>query len=349
MALIISMSVMGGCSQQMKDSAGEVVANAIEAEREVNSYYAEATMKTFEKEQLVEDAKLIEYMGDNGKMKMITENKKGKERVTVLNDGKQMLMYDEGNKQAFSMNISSPVDMLSNSPKESVNVMLESMKDTHKQQVIGEEKINGFNTTHIKLKPNRKDDIIGETDLWIDQKTWFIIKSKYYTADTKMIIEYKKVDFSPKFADDTFKLDIPKSVKITPTEDMNNERAGTIEDAEAAIGQPFLLINENDATVEKIMLADLNGEIDRTEVNVSYKNENGPLFNLAVFKTPEDDELKVKGNYKIRGQNAEYYESIRNILWDENGVRYTIYIQNPHLPFEDVVKMMEKMKLSSDK
>lgn len=348
-ALIISMSVMGGCSQQMKASAEEIVANAIEADKKVDAYYAEATMKTYEKEQLIEDMTLVEYMDDNGKMKVITENKKGKERVTVLNDGKQLLMYDEGNKEAFSMKISSPAEMPSNSPKESVNGMLESMKETHKQKVVGEEKINGFNTTHLKLTPNQKDDIIGEMELWIDQKTWFIIKSKSYTADTKMIMEYKKVDFSPKFADDTFNLDIPKSVKITPMEDMNNEREGTIEDAEAAIGKPFLQFNESDATIENIMLTEMNGEIDRTEVNITYKNEGGPLFNLAVFKTPEGDELKINGNYKVRGQNAEYFESIRSLLWDENGVRYSILIENPHLSIEDVVKMTEKMKLSSDK
>ncbi|WP_195892845.1 LolA family protein [Bacillus massiliigorillae] len=347
MALMISIAVMGGCSQQMTASAEEIVSNAIEAGKEVEAYYAEATMKIYEKDQLKEESTIKEFVDVSGKRKVITEDKNKKQRVTALNDGKQLLMYDEGNRQAMSMDISN-IDMPTSSPKDQMNMMLNAVKDSHKREIVGEEKINGFDTTHIKLTSKEKNDIMGDMDFWIDQKTWFVIKNESQTGDIKSVMEYKKIDFSPKFEENTFKLNIPDSIKIIPMEDMNKETEGTIVDAEAAIGKPFLQFNVDDATVESIKINKLKGELNRTEVNISYKNDEGPLFHLAVFKTPEGDKLKIKGNYKVRGQNAEYLELIRNISWDEDGVRYSLLIENPKLSLEDVLKMTEKMKLSSE-
>ena len=346
--LTLAMMVMAGCSQTIKVSAEEMVSNAITSSKEVGAYYAEASMWTYEQDNLIGEMSIKEYVKEDGVRKIVTEDKILNQKAYALNDGKQVIVYDEANKVAHNMDVST-LEIPNSSPREQFVQMLEGMKKTHSQKIVGEEKMNGFDTAHIKLIPNEKDEFMGEMDLWVDQKTWFIIKLEVVMGDSKSVMEYKTIDSSPKFEEGTFEIEIPESVTIIPIEDMLEETAVTVEEAEAALGKPFLLFEEGDFSIDTILLNDMGGEVQRKEIAISYSNTNGLAFILSIFETPKETEAALDGNRKIRSFDAEYSEQLRSISWDEGGFRYSVLVANPEMKVDEIIQLAEKMVLSSEK
>ena len=346
--LTLAMMVMAGCSQTIKVSAEEMVSNAITSSKEVGAYYAEASMWIYDQDTLIEDMSIKEYVKEDGVRKIITEDKILNQKAYALNDGKQVIVYEEALKVAHSMDVSS-LELPNSSPREQFVQMLEGMKKTHSQKIVGEEKMNGFDTAHIKLIPNEKDEFMGEMDVWVDQKTWFIIKLEVVFGDSKSVMEYKTIDTSPKFEVGTFELEIPDSVAIIPIEDMLEGTIVTVEEAEAALGKSFLLFDEGDFSIDTIYLNYIGGDMQRKEVAISYSDTKGAAFLLTIFGKSEEAEAALEGDRKIRNQDAEYSELIRSISWDEDGFSYSVMIDSPEIEVDEIIQLAEKMVLSSEK
>ncbi|WHY79451.1 hypothetical protein QNH20_10050 [Neobacillus sp. WH10] len=73
-------------------------------------------------------------------------------------------------------------------------------------------------------------------------------------------------------------------------------------------------------------------------------------FSLSIFPIPKEKGMEIDGeDSKIRGQYAGYMEEIRAVTWDENGMRYTIMMEQPDLTLEKMRQLTESMHLSSNK
>lgn len=347
-SLLLVLGILSGCKGELTVSAEEIVSKVLAEKGDSNSYYAEGTMKVTSSGKTKEHIYFKEYAGSDGKRKMVSTNlPKKNHQAYAVNDGKQLITYETGSKKAYSMDLSDQ-ELPTMTHKEQMTTMLEAMKDTHTKKIVGEEKIHGFNTYHIKLTAKEKENLLGDMELWIDQKTWFMVKLTSQVGDEKTEMEYKKIDFSPKFTADTFKLKLPENVKITPMESEIGSKTGSIADAEKALGKPFLIFK--DLTVDKVEIDELKGEVNRTEITVNYLKQNIPALTVSIFPTPEGKGMAIKkGKWTVRGQNAEYEKVINGLMWDEAGLRYSLMILNPDLKMEKVIEMTKQMKLSSEK
>lgn len=340
--------ILGGCSQNMEVSAEEIIHNAIESEKEVMNYLGKAEMKMFEGEEMTEYILLEEYVAD-AKRKVVTIDQLLKQEIEVLNDGETMIMYDEANGQAHEMDVTEFGDLASLSPKEQFKTMMESMDDSHTYEIVDEEKVLDYDTYHIEMKANEADNLLGDMEVWVDQKTWFVVKIVSETGDIRTELEYTELDFSPKFAEDTFTLDIPDDIEIINLAEDFGPDTVTVEEAETALGQAFLMFSEEDIDLASVQMYSYSSELDRSEVELMYHSqEDIPMFSLSVFPTPEGIEVE-EADIEIRGNAAEHEEMIDSILWDEDGLRYSIVIANPDVDIDEVVKWTENMILSSEK
>ena len=155
------------------------------------------------------------------------------------------------------------------------------------------------------------------------------------------------MDYSPDFTEDTFSLDLPNDVKIEKYEE---PPAVSVEEAEQALGRPFLIMKEiEDYIVDKVEVNELGGEIDRTEITINYKKGDYQAFSLSVFPQPEGKDMAIQeSELKVRGQNAEKWEEIDSVSWDEDGLRYTIVLMHPDLKLEEVIEMTDHMVVSAE-
>ncbi|WP_100330682.1 LolA family protein [Bacillus xiapuensis] len=343
----IMLSAITGCANnQTAVSADELIERVIETEQTPKSYSAEMEMKVYEADKLVEHSTLKEYVNKKGQIKTIGLNKVTHDATMALNNGKQLISYDEATGKAFKLDISASNEP--NSQKDQVINLLKAMKKTHNQKTVGAEKINGFQTPHLKLEPKSKKTLIGQTDLWIDTKTWFVIKTETKSENRRSVITYKDIDFSPSFKKNTFTLDIPKGVAIESADEQQG-KALTIEEAGKHLGKPFLMFPNTAAQPSSITADQLTGEIKRTEVNIEFKKNQVPYASLSIFPTPagEGSELDTTKGVMVRGQKAEVMEEIDSVSWDEDGLRYVILPMNPDVTTETLIQQAENMQLSN--
>ncbi|MEH7235525.1 LolA family protein [Bacillus sp. JJ1562] len=328
-------------------SSEEIVTKVLSAKESKLSYYGEGIIKLTTNGEVTEDASFKEYAAEDGKRKIITTGLTSGLESYALNDGKQVISYEKGSETAFSIGLTE--ESMQASPKEQLMTMLEAIKKTHEYEIVGEEKILDLNVYHIKATPNTASNLFGEVEFWIDQKTWFVVKSISVVGEMKSEFEYKLLDFSPDFKEDTFTLDIPENVTITPIESELEPNFGSLEDAQTALDQPFLVFSGEDITVENVEIVNIQGVINRPEITVYYLNKGVPSVLVSIFPTPEDAGTEIKpGEWQVHGQNAEYDDFINALSWDENGLRYTIIIQNPDIKIEDVLEMTKDMVLNNE-
>lgn len=350
LAGFLSLSLLTGCTGNMTASADEIVTKVLENGKDMQSYYGKSVMKIYEGEELQNEIEIEEFVNAEGKRKVITTDLNNENaRSYTLNDGEKVITYDENENVAFQFDISGEAMPTSMTQKEQLVLMLENVKQTHTQELVGEEKILDFDTQHIKLKAKEKDGIIGDIELWVEEKSWFIVKFNFDSGDLRTEQMYEEIDFSPKFEKDTFTLDLPADVEIKEMEEDLIPETGTLEEAEKMLGEPFLVFSGEAVELDKVEWDELKGIVNRTELTLSYKVNAVLAFTVSVFKTPEEKGTELKeSEYKVRGQKTEYWKEINALTWDENGLRYSIIIEDPNLTPEEVIALTENMKLSSE-
>ncbi|AXI08340.1 hypothetical protein CUC15_05075 [Oceanobacillus zhaokaii] len=333
----------------MSASAEEVIQNVIESDKNMDAYYGEMDMKMFEGEDLIDHVKIQEYVSKEGKRKVLTDDQLKEYETESLNDGEKVIFFDRGTEEAFEMDVSEIGMLATLNPKEQFKMMIESMEETHDYEIVGEEKTLGFNTYHVQVNAKQDDGLLGDMELWVDQKTWFVIKMSSETGNSRTDFEYTKLDLSPEFEENVFSLDIPDHIDIESIDENLAPDTVTIDDAENALGKPFLVFPE-EIRLNNMQMYDFSEELDRYELEMEYTTrEEVPMFFLSIFPTPAEEDMEIKpGEMKVRDNNAEYEEQINSIMWDEDGLRYSIIITNPDITIEEVIELTEKMVLSSD-
>lgn len=345
--LSVMTLILGGCSENMKVSAEEIIHQVIESEKEITDYRGTAEMKLFEGDELIEHAILEEYAEGNKRKISQTDQLLNNETITV-NDGEKLFIYDKGNKEAFEMDISEMGEVPGNSPKEQFTSMIDMMKDSHSIELVGEEEMVGFDTYHIRLSANETDSLLGDMEVWVDQDTWFVVKIISESGDSRSEFTYTELDVAPEFKEETFQIDIPNDVEIKNLKEEFGANAVTTEEAIEALEQDFLVFNEENLELVDIQMHDFSEQLERYEVELTYHSKDSiPMFILSIFPTPEDMKIE-SSSLEIRENPAEYDEVINSYLWDEDGLRYSLIIMNPDLEREEIIEWTEAMIFSSE-
>lgn len=341
---------VSGCQDtglgQSGNSPEDVVSKVLESQKKAGSYYAEGKMRIYNNNAITEDSSTKEwYDSSSGKRRI--EFKSNNQEVMSINEGNQVITYDKTNNNAFSMKITDEMGLASMSQRDQLMNLLKSIQSTHKYQFVGNERVLGMDSYHVKVNANKPDTLFGDMDLWVDPKTWFILKSNVSTGDIRTESEYTKLDFSPKWTEDTFTLNIPKDVEIKPIEDMNPAKEVSIEDAGHALGQKFLVFNDEHFKLTKLDLVELKGIISRSDVEAHFSKDDVPSLTLSIFKTPEGADQNLGTETQVRQSKGWYMSDIHLLTWDEGGLRYSLIIENPDVSLEEVLKIAQNMQLSS--
>ncbi|MGM1050087.1 MAG: LolA family protein [Bacillota bacterium] len=344
---VAAIFMLSGCTGNITASSEEIMSYVLETDNKLETYMGEGELKIFTNDELTEDVSFKEYAGTDGKRKFVSVDKLRDKKSYTLNDGKQVLMYEEGSNQAQSIDLAG-IDLPSNlTQKEQLTRMLESLQDHYTYEVVGEEKLLGKNTYHLKVKAKSKNSLLGDMEFWVDQKTWFLVKSNSISGDIRSEVTYTSLDDSPSFDSNTFTIDLPEDVEIKALNTEYPTHSGTLAEAVEALGHPFLVFQDSEEKIDKVEWNIYEGELNRTEVTVYYTEQDIPSSTLSIFEIPKGEGAKIKGNVTVRGMKGEYMEDLRVLTWDEGKLRYSIMIDHPDITKEEIIKKVDKMELSS--
>ncbi|WP_208643804.1 LolA family protein [Paenibacillus barcinonensis] len=349
-AALIATSLLAGCSEKevLGMSGDDMIEKIITAESEPASYYAEGLLKMWTDGEITNTVKVKEWVNGNTGQKRIETEEDGNVSYAVHN-GSEILIYEQEAKTAFSMDSSSLQQEPNQTQKQMLVDQLERMRDSHNVKMLGQETLEGHEVIHIELTPKDEKSLSMSSEYWIDPKKWMVIKATTTHGDNKSEVLYDLIDYNPKFTAKTFTLDLPADVEIKKMNDVMNNKEITLEEAEKAVGQPFLQYAGKDLELSRIEMTSSIGEHSRDEVTLYYVKDNKPEISITVFQAPKEnvDEklLPEEKKVTIRDTEGSYMSIIRNLSWSEAGLRYSIMGENDAWTIEKLQAWAEKLRL----
>ncbi|AUJ26998.1 LolA family protein [Virgibacillus dokdonensis] len=336
-------------------SPKEMVNKVLAAEEETNvAYYGESTTVTKENETEVERFVMKEWRDGTGKIRVEIEGNKEEPISIAVNDGASLISYEPKQKQALIMDDQEMLALNQPSPMDQVNFILEQISKTHEIRTGKEQKIAGRQTQLVIAEPKAKDQLYGRQELWIDKENWIVLKMSATIGNQTVETEYNQINFEADIADEKYSLKLPKDVEVKNMNELNSNRKVTLEEAREQMGSTFLYVPEAENIVlSNVELIELEGEFSRMEVSMDYTKNNIPIFNLSVFPIPNEDNNDIEtftaSNEKritFRGVDGVYTEddTYQMLLWDEQGLRYSIMIMDADLSLNQIKQFVNKMK-----
>ncbi|MFD3157797.1 outer membrane lipoprotein carrier protein LolA [Haloimpatiens sp. FM7330] len=362
LASVMTVSLFAGCSNQKTSLLPkQVVAKAIEQNEKMSSYYGESKCDMYENNKLISSTNIKEWYDSKLKKTRIEvkTTKGGKSEAVSVNDGKKILSYDKNLKLAFVVDDKEVINEAVNRQSSRTQMMnfLNRMKDTHKIKKLGEEEVDGIDTYHIVCEPKEKGALIGKFEAWITKDKWFVVKCINENGNFKTVVNYTKLDFSPKMDEKLFTIDIPKNIKIQNINEMGpTQREITLKEGAKLINKPILYYKGKDVTLNKITVMEDKKTKELIELTEQYNKNNLPAFNLSINKIKElnkdEKPVKVFSDEKeivLRGKKATSIDNkiLRSIGWNEDGFHYSVVISNPQMTIDEVKAIIEKMQLQS--
>lgn len=349
---VIVLSLFGCSASENQFSPEQVINNALAESSGPTSFYGELETRVIENKGKSEVTMSKEWRTEDGKVRIESENEDGSEETIAVNNGQALITYEVEKNEAFIIDDPELLSFNQPTPKEQADMLLEMVRDTHQISVEGEEKVAGRDTFHIATTPKEEGTLFGEQELWIDKENWMVLKMNFVTGDTKVEMIYTKVDYGTRISSEKFELDLPKDVVIEDLDNMDHMSNINLDEVTDSIGQPVLYIAEDeDIAISNIEKIELQGDINRTEINIDYNRDDLPLFILTIFESDESliaDEEKLPGQkpIKVRNQNGMTIETdtTRTILWQEDGLTYSVTILDPSITNEKLQTLAEEME-----
>ncbi|MCM3207308.1 hypothetical protein M3637_22905 [Paenibacillus illinoisensis] len=347
---LLAGSLLGGCAE--KDLVGlsgdEMIEKVVTAETKPVSYYAEGVMKVWSDDKLSHTMHIKEWVdGETGRKR--TETEENGHISYAVNNGTDITIYEKETGTAYSMNVSDTGQQPEQTQKQMLVDQLERLRDSHDVDMMGQEELHGQEVIHIKLMPKENGTLSISSEYWVDPKTWMIVKVISTYGDEKSEMVYDPIQYDPEFSEDTFVIDIPEEVEVKDLNDLSQRSEVSLEEAEQALGQPFLQDMSGELELSRVEMFSSSGELGRDEVTLYYVNNDKVEVSLSVFKAPDenvdDTLLPDESKVEVRDTEGSYMKSIRNISWTENGLRYSIMGENEEWTKEKLQAWAKDLKL----
>jgi len=354
MFALIGVLLMGilGCSPDNQFLPDQVIQNALERADQPLAYYVEGELKS-SGEGETETIYFKEWVSDDGKRRIETGYGDGSGKSIAVNDGTRLISYQPETNQAFLIESSELAELNQMSPKQQAEQLLNLIQDTHEITSGGEDEIAGRKAYRVIAKAKDEESLLGDQELWIDKENWMVLKMVSVSGDLQSEMVLTKVEFHPDFPADTFELQLPDHVEMIDPDQVTPTTEVTLDEAAENLGKPFLYFPETDGLkMTRIEMVELQGELKRKEVNIDYQKDGLPAFTMTVFPSPEDTgeeigRLPGEKDVTVRGQEGTYTEmnEFRSLVWQENGLNYSILFIDPNLTLEQFTALADEMAL----
>lgn len=344
--MTLMLFLVTGCTSNVSNYTPEtLINNALQETEDQTSFYTKGEMKIFEEDTLTSHVFTEEWHNRDGQFRFENEDIETESQSVMVYDGTKVTLYSVEENEAFIIKDTDSISMNQPSLKEQADVLLDGISETHTVEVMGDENIAGYETHHLRATPKEDNILLGQQDIWIDKKNWMVLKQRIYSGDTKLEIEYDLVNYGQKMADDLFTIDLPDSVTIEDDSDLEGQRV-TLKEATSEMAQSILYIPEDEQIdITDLTVQDYDG---LKELTFHYQRNDLPFLELIISEVtvgfnedfkPEDDDVVI-----IRGKEAYLSDDdIRMVDWDEDGLNYTIFINDPSVSIEDVKQLVEEM------
>ncbi|PYZ91991.1 hypothetical protein CR194_17490 [Salipaludibacillus keqinensis] len=338
--LLLSSSMLGfisaGCA--IEDTE-EIIEKAVEAQENLNSYYAEVTSTyMFNDEQ--EEMAYKEWHVKPNKHRMEMD-----EGHIYVSNGEQSWSYNAQDNTVIVYEESA--DLSEEMPDETdmIRDMLTEMMNSNEVLATGTETIADRSTIHLTLTPDNDEvesQFNGLYEIWIDEETYMPLKMIWEEDGFRSEMVYDYVEFNVELNHDLFTFDIPDGASIQTIDDyMPTSLSLTELDNQTNYEVPELTYLPKDFELENALyLSDIEESI------LEYTNSAGDYFMLSIFQDRNDahfndeessEEVEV-GRYK--GQYSDMMGT-HLLSWDTGPYQLQLISSTDSISKKELMQIAE--------
>lgn len=328
-----------------------ILAKVIEQNEKIDTYYAEGILETYDNNKKNTSFEIKEWKSFN---KMRHEAKEVDKIQNIVTYDGNRLVINFLNENEFMISKDADIKSFLDNPINFKDTLIDQFKifsKTHSFENYGESKLNGYDVYHLVGKPDDSNSILGEVEYFICKDNWFILKTVSTSGNTKIVNEYKKVEFNKNLKEDLFVQKIPKDAEVIDLDEEVNEseKEVTFEEATEKLNQKILSYKEGRFKLDKVIYIDNDDEIG-DEYNQIYLDEKGrEAFTITAKKSINlDEEIKVTGEEEIKVRDKKGtsmdINDFKLIHWQEEGLNYSIFSTVVDISLEDLKNVAENLK-----
>ena len=376
--ILTSLSgIMSGCSFFTSEGFTEAM---VQEDETLNTFYGEAEINQYQDNELLCKVNFKEWKGNENKYRVeykytVTDAYKeavdnglikgeieADEEIDITN-GNQLIAYVPA-KDTYYIKPVSLADEVNPTVLQGINQVLRSgslkeyalelineVSNSHDVTIKDNVRIGSYTTQHVLAVP--KEGKLGEptVELWIDQDSWMVIKSK--TAMGNLIVEqeYKNFTLNPKIDEEKFIMDIPKDAKVVHLDenlDIVNQEVSLKEAVDWLKVPIFYIPDEKIATMKEARYIETSNEI-YARVEITYLTPEGEEFivqNMPSSKFLESLDFNCE-KVKIGDIEAIYFEQAptRIIEFTKEGTLCDLYVKNSELSKEELIKLAKALEM----
>ncbi len=216
---MVTCCLMSGCSTNSALSDESMIFSIIDQKKSLSypTFYLEKKVSVYQNGSLISQED-IRWWRDSIQRKERKEfmHSSG-EREILITDDKQSINWRH-NKQLVQYEISAPEEIDSTFfLKEQTIQYLENVRDSYELTLVEEDTISSFHTYRINALPKKASAKKDYISIWIDKKSWMIVKEIKHSGDARVETRVTKFQKNQTFSNDTFFLHTIKATRPKPS------------------------------------------------------------------------------------------------------------------------------------
>ncbi|MFK3937932.1 hypothetical protein ACI2JA_10525 [Alkalihalobacillus sp. NPDC078783] len=337
--IIAGSALLTGCFQEMQ--AEDIIFETFENNENQQAYHLELASTTNGEEN---PNTLVEWRDEFGNYRTETYENNALSYVSVRYD-EQTIHKDYEDETIIYSDFSSTNVNQSPSPNEAMHEIITFYSGEFDIKLEGTEDVLDRKTYHLcfDIKEEHDIDLIGEIDLWVDSKTWVILKDRIKDGDDVYEREATLFETVSTFPDDTFVIENEENFPEENFIDRFAAEAVTLTEANEAFPIPFLVL-DNEMQLDSSYMAEDYMFDDYYTMTLNYVDERGTLELYIEHEYGLEKVLGLEEETTVRNEHALLVDdpSLITINWIEDELQYLATFDGDFTA-EEATEIVEKM------
>ncbi|WP_280771436.1 outer membrane lipoprotein-sorting protein [Salipaludibacillus daqingensis] len=292
----------------------QIVENAVAAQEDLESYYAEVTSSfVFDGEEETMNYKEWIIKPDHYRTEMDDGH-------IFVSDGEQSWSYDEENNTVMvNENISEELPDETPDESDMIRQMLTEMLNSNEVIAEGKETIADRSTFHLSLTPieDKEDSIYSNNyEIWIDEETYLPLKMIWEDDDFRSETIYHHIEYNIDIDMEKFTFDIPEDAEIQSMDNYMPESL-TLDELDEATDFD---LPDFDGIPESYQFQDAMQFDNVNESMIEFIDNSGNYLMLSLFK--EGDSHPIENDDSEEDVEIGRYEGSYSYMYDMQFLRW---------------------------
>lgn len=330
---LLSLIWTGACTV---DDTELIIENAVEAQENLDSYYAEVTTSyEFENEQETMVYKEWNVKPDKHRMEM-------RDGHTYVSNGEQAWSYDKDTNTVIKYDESGDFDDDMPDESEMMREMLTNMMESNEVVAEGTSVVAGRDTIHLSLTPKdaSASPAAGSYEIWVDEETYMPLKMSWEGDDFSSETVYNEIEYNIEIDESLFTFDIPEGAEVHSADDYAAPPL-TLDELEDKVDYDLPEVSYKPGGYSFHQAMYFNHE---EESMIEFSNSNGGYMILTISKVTreavedEDHELVDVGRYL--GSYSEMHGT-QSLSWNTGKFQFDLTALGDDLSKDEFIKTAE--------